>query len=66
MKRYDRGLWPRVLGPAMVMLVALAPTGTASGQEETGYATAGVPVFEGEADAVCGYFKITNRKASHL
>ena len=39
MKRHERRLWPRVFGPAMFMLVALATTGAASGQEETGYAT---------------------------
>ena len=39
MKRDDGGLWSRVLGPAVVLLMAFAATGSAGDQEEKGYAT---------------------------
>jgi len=39
MKRMNGGLRPRILGPAVALLMAFATTGTAGDQGETGYAT---------------------------
>ena len=39
MKRINGVFWPRILGPAVVLLMAFAATGSAGDQKETGYAT---------------------------